>query len=215
VNDDFEDSSVGQSPACFGNASEQKGRIRVTDETAAAGKKCLKFTDAPGMKSFYPYMFDRAVRYESGTITFSFDIKNSTETPGEARILFRDHHTPRDPAVGVPDGHSYVEGPVVTLRRDGSLDANGKRVASIPNGRWAHIRVSFELGHGRASHYALEAQLQGQAKVKTATHLPFASPHFTVLTGIFVLANLDPVNTQPVFYVDNLELAHSAPRTDE
>ena len=213
LNDDFESSCVERPPGCFSNVSEQEGRIRVTDETAASGRKCLKFTDAPGMKSFYPYMFDRAVKYESGTVTFSLDIKNSADLPGEARLLFRDHHTPRfAPTTEIPEGHSYIEGPVVTLKSDGSLTANGKHVAAPPLGRWAHVSVSFELGPERPKHYALEVGLLGQVNARAVKGLPFASKHFSVLTGVFILANMSPTDAHPVFYVDNLRLTHTVAR---
>ena len=213
IDDGFEASQVGSLPDCFNSICEQKGgTIRVSDDTAAAGSKSLKFTDAPGLSaSFYPYLFDDRYEYHAGTVEFSFDIQNSVTSPGQASILFRDYYTPRYASTNKgAAAYSYVEGPVIRLGKDGTLIANGKPMTRLPLGKWAHIVISFDLGKGKAKQYALKVAVAGQDKTTTAESLPFASNRFSVLTNILVLASMDPPDTTTVFYLDNPKLVRQS-----
>jgi hypothetical protein len=212
LDDGFEDGEIGSLPGCLAMISELKGRIRISDEAAATGRKSLKFTDAPGMKSFYPYMYDQSFKIDSGTVTFSFDVMQSSEAPGRARIHFRDYQTPgTNPAAGGPNASSYVEGPDLMLTSKGQLIANQKDVMQVPAGKWVHVTARFTLGPGKPKLYTITARLLGEGTAKTVADVPFTSPHFAVFTGLFVLAELDPAGSHPVFYLDNLRLDHSPP----
>ena len=69
----------------------------------------------------------------------------------------------------------------------------------------AAVTFSFEI-----TALSLSVTVAGREETKVADNLPFAGDRFSVLTGIFILAALDPADTHPVFYVDNVKLTHEA-----
>ena len=211
IDDDFEAGGIGEHPLFLDRIAEQKGAIRITDETAAGGAKCLKFTDVPGLTaSFYPYAYDLHYRHDSGLIEFSFDVMNSPDRPGEPRIALRDHSSPRRRSFDAPDVPDYFSGPIIQIDTDGTLRANDQPVLKIPLGVWASISVTFPVGEGRPKRYTLRVKMPGEQEAQVVADLPFPDARFTVLDGIYFIANDDPADRDTVFYVDNVRLVHDA-----
>jgi len=206
ISDDFEQGTVGALPGCMAHVAELKGRIRISDEAAATGSQSVKVTDAPGMKGFYPYMYDQSIRVDSGTVTLSVDLMQDPDSPGVPQLQLRDYETPRtNAAAGGPRAHRYAEGPVVALTAEGWVSANGERVVRVPAGEWVRITLTFELGPGAPRTYRIEAHPLAEPDRKATAKAPFASAYFTVFTGLFITTGIDPPDSEPVFFLDNLK----------
>ena len=209
LDDGFEESGVGEHPLFLTSIAEQKGTIRVTDEVAASGEKSLRFTDVPGLTApFYPYAYDLHHRYETGTVEFSFDVMNAKENPGKPRLALRDHFSPRHRSFDEPTLPGYFSGPVIQIERDGTVTAGDRSIATIPLGVWAHVSVGFAVGEGSPDTYTLRVTVLGERGARTQEQLRFPDPRFTVLDGIYLIANDDPADQETVFYVDNVRLVH-------
>ncbi len=204
LDDDFEAGGVGEQPVFLDIIAEQKGTIRISDEAARAGTKSLKFTDVPGLTaSFYPYTYDLGYHYDSGTVEFSFDLMNSSESPGKPSITVRDHLTPRHSSFDAPELPDYFAGPTIGMDGDGTLRADGKAVTKVPLGTWAHICLSIRLGDPRATSYGLSVDAAGDG---TAMELPLPDPRFAVISGVYFIADDKPEARETTFYVDNVKL---------
>jgi len=84
--DGFEDTKVGERPELTVVSGEEQGAsIRVTDELAAEGARCLKFTDMPGLaRTWQPHMYYRP-NFLRGVTHVSFDVRL-----GEGAILWHE-----------------------------------------------------------------------------------------------------------------------------
>jgi Right handed beta helix region len=187
---DFESDAIGQSPETLTcTPADRTDALHVTDETAAGGRKCLKFTDAANLKfSWLPHACYNSTRYTNGFIRFSCDIKNSAEHPDECYIGLRDWSN---------GGGAYCEGASLLLKPDGALCVDGKPIAKAAPGRWTHLEI--QTG---AADYRLTVAVAGE-KEHVFEHLPYANPKFQHFTW-FGFSSMGKPGA--VFYVDNIRL---------
>lgn len=150
IDDDFEKTPVGQSPAAAKLFEEGRGdSIRVTNETAASGKHSLKLTDAPGLEhAFNPHLF-YAPHFREGRAVLSFDVRRE-----KGAVL---GHEWRDAA------HPYRVGPSLLIDAGGKLRAGGKALADVPAGAWCHVEIVCQLGRRATGTYDLTLAVPGQA----------------------------------------------------
>ncbi len=189
VDDDFEQTPVGEGPALAQVFEEDRGDgIRVTDETAAAGKHSLKFTDAPGLEHvFNPHLF-YTPSFRQGLAVLSFDLRM------EAGAVLG--HEWRDSA------RPYRVGP--SLRIDsGKLSVGGKPLADIPTATWVHLEISCRLGQQASGTWDLVVRLPKQQPLVFRS-LTCGEPKFHRLEwlGLVSLAA-----DKTVLYVDNVKLS--------
>ncbi|MBM4048534.1 MAG: right-handed parallel beta-helix repeat-containing protein, partial [Planctomycetes bacterium] len=128
LDDGFETTPVG---AAAENATTHgetdKARIRVTDELAAAGKRCLKFTDAPGLdQTWNPHLY-YVPHFREGLVAHSFDLR--MEKGAVVWIEWRDA------------SHPYRVGPSMGIDAEGRLTASKQQLMSLPIGRWIHFEI--------------------------------------------------------------------------
>ena len=193
IHEDFEEIPAGQTgPGLAQMQLENKGdSIRVTDETAAAGRHSLKVTDASGLQHPFNPHFYFLPHYTSGSVRCSFDFKTE---PGA--IFF---HEWRDQA------QPYRVGPSLSIR-EGKLWVGGRRLLDCAPDEWLHIQITAPLG----------AKADGRWDLKVET--PRRPPQlFTGLTcnpdwkRLDWIGYVSDARSKTVFYLDNIELQNLAP----
>jgi hypothetical protein len=184
---DYEDYAVGEPERGAHAGNKGAGTALVTDETAAAGKHSLKFTDAAGLgQSFFPYV-TYPLEVEDGTLTMTFDLR--WETGALMALDWRD------------DPYNYNMGPNLTTAGDGALLANGKKLLQLPAGQWVHIEIVCGLGPQATGKYDLTLKLP-DAEPRVFTEVA-CSPKFETLNCVVFMAVADGPG---VFHLDNLTL---------
>jgi hypothetical protein len=193
VDDDFEASVVGAPPdGGFVNA-ENVGGIVVTNETAAAGKQCLKFIDAPGQKySFNPHLV-YAPHFTSGPVRGSFDVR--IEPGAIGHFEWRDYV-----------GGDYRVGPSLRIEADGRLLSQGRQLNRIPLSRWLHIEITCGLGDKADGRWTLAYGPTGGAMKRLELT---CDPRFKRLDWVGFSAD---ATIAAVFYVDNIKIGPDAAR---
>jgi hypothetical protein len=206
LDDGFEDTPVGERAKLAVTSGEEKGAaIRVTDEIAASGtlrqaqgapslprgKRCLKFTDAPGLQHpWQPHLF-YTPRYHKGTAHLSFDVRLE---PGSIFV-----HEWRD------GSQPYLVGPSVTIDKAGQLTANAKPLMTVPIGQWVHLDFVAALGKQATGSYDLAVTVAGEPP-KRFEKLPTGSPAWKSLRW---LGFISLATERTVFYLDNVSLKRS------
>jgi len=188
IDEDFEDTNVGE-PAAGAVTNEENGiaTIRVTDETAASGKHSLKFIDMPGQKYNYkPHMYWTPNRTE-GLVREHFDLRVE---PG-----FQFYHEWRDVTV------FFRSGPTFTLFEDGSLTVGGKKLATLPHGKWMGFDITCGLGKQATGTWELAVSVPGQEPLKFPG-LTY-DPEFKAVHWLLFGAHGDQA---AVAYLDNVRL---------
>jgi hypothetical protein len=171
---------------------EGKGdQVAVTDETAAAGHRCLKVVDSSGLQFAFNPHFYFVPRHDRGATTMAFDLRVG---PG---VVF--HHEWRD------DAGPYRVGPSLWVR-DGKLVAAGRELLKFPENAWVRFELSAGIGPQSTGTWDLTVVLPGQA-AQVFKRLPNGSPDWKKLDwlGFCSLAT-----AKTVFYLDNLHLGNSA-----
>jgi parallel beta-helix repeat protein len=154
IEDDFEESAVGEAPA-GANVNDEGGKkasIKVTDETAASGKHSLKFTDAAGLQQRYsPHLF-YATKYQGGVVhgSFALRVDAGASVQQEWRDIARPYHV--GPSIRIDAG------------KDGAakLTAHGKPLMELPVGKWARFEIACRLGDDADGRYDLTVTLPGK-----------------------------------------------------
>jgi hypothetical protein len=192
VDDDFEDLKPGEKPmdAQVFEEADKKALIRVTADTAASGKHCLKFVDQPGLKqSFNPHLTYQP-SFAQGTAYAHFDLRLE---PGA--VL---QHEWRD----WPSGEANRPGPSLWIDRDGTLKVAGKPLAKLPHSQWVRLEITCGLGRQRTGTWDLTVRLPDRRQPLRFTGLPCA-PNFEKVDWVgFVAQGTETA----VFYLDNLRL---------
>ncbi len=189
IDDGFESTPVGDQAALAVTSGEGKGAsIRVTDEAAAAGKHCLKFTDAAGLKyDWQPHLYYQP-GFATGAVRVSYDVRLE---PGAIFLNeWRDASSP------------YLVGPSITVDPAGRLLAGGKLLTSVPIGQWIRFEFVTALGKQATGTYDLTVTPSAQPP-RTFQKLPVGKPGWNRLSwlGFNSLAK-----DTTVIYLDNVKV---------
>ena len=186
----YEDYAVGEPERNANVGNKDGGTALVTDETAAAGKHSLKFTDAVGLPaSFFPYL-TYPLEQETGSLKMTFDLR--WEKGALMALDWRD------------DPHKFNMGPNLTTSATGTLSANGKPMVQLPEGKWVHIEINCVLGDTAKGKYDLAVTLpDAQPQVFKDVD---CSPQFQTLNCVVFMSVAD---APAVFYIDNLAFVPS------
>ncbi len=192
---DFEEMPVGIRPDGFQVMEDdtvKAATCRVTDETPASGKRCLKLTDAPGQKNIWdPHcMLDPG--FQSGVIEETFDLRL---TAGATLT-----HEWRDMTV-----NPYVTGPAIAVAGDGTLTAAGSARLKLPLDTWVKVRIVGGLGKQQTGLWTLEVTLPG-AKPQVFADLPCGKG----LRQLRWVGWTSHANAATAYYLDNIKLAPKA-----
>ncbi len=190
--DDFEFAPPGSPPTHAAVHTEKKGdSIGVTDETAAAGRRCLKIVDAPGLQHAFNPHFWYAANHTSGVTTCSFDLRAETGT-----VMY---HEWRD------DANPYRVGPSFRVEQD-KLRVVGKVLLELPAGEWVHIAVKAGLGEQSTGTWELTVELPG-ASPRRFEGLTAGSADSRKLAWLGFVSNATEKTT---WYLDNIGLTNTA-----
>jgi hypothetical protein len=186
----FESYEVGVKPVGVSVHEESsQASVRVTDTTAADGKRSLRLTDAPGQKArFNPHLFWKP-GFDSGVIEGRFAVRVG---PGvEFNHEWRDKASP------------YRVGPSLWAR-DGVLLASGQKITTIPTDQWVRVRIVTGLGDQARGTYSLtiDTGKPGEAPVHR-DNLP-CDPNFKRLDWYGFTSNAD---TATLIELDDVNLA--------
>jgi hypothetical protein len=190
VQDDFEEALVAMTPEGPTVSVESVGTILVTDELAAQGQQCLKFTDAPGQAySFNPHLW-YSPHVGTGPVRGSFDVRIEPGAIG--------HFEWRAYEAG-----SYRIGPSLRIEGDGKLLSGGRHIGTVALSQWLHIEITCRLGDSAEGKWTLRyGPLGGEL---SRLELP-CDPTFRRLDWAGFIAD---AAVAAVFYVDNLQMAPS------
>jgi hypothetical protein len=166
--------------------------LATTAETAAAGRRSLKVTDAAGLDhGFDPHFYFRP-SHLAGVSRCAFDVR--MEPGAMLNHEWRDDAVPR-----------YRTGPSVNIR-GGKLYADSKPLMDVPTGQWFHVEVTATLGPNSTGTWDLSVTLPGQA-ARVFHGLPNRNADWKTIQWLgFTSGAQQPT----VFYLDNLELNNTA-----
>lgn len=188
LNEDFELCPAGTQPPDGQFNLEGKGdSIVVTDETAAGGRKSLKFTDAAGLEySFNPHLVYNP-EYREGVAKCSYDVR--VEPGAELWHEYRDWSV-----------NPYLVGPSLKII-GGKLSARDQELLEVPLSQWFHVEVTVKVGAAAEGTYQLAVTLPG-AQPQQFT-LPCVDAQWNRLTWVGFVSN---AKAQTVFYLDNVKI---------
>lgn len=194
INDDFEDTPVGESPkdaTPIGTTAE--ATIRVTDETAASGAHSLKIQDRAGLEHTYNPHLQYHPKIYSGPVKGGFDIR--VEAGVTAYCEWR------------TAGHPYKTGPRIHIAPDGTLTVSNRELLQLPPDTWCRIDIATALGAESDGTYTVAATVQGEETV-TAESVPFIDEDFRHVEVVTFVADGD---VDGAFYLDNVVLERREP----
>jgi hypothetical protein len=184
---DYEHYEVGETDR-YAHVGEERGlsSVRVTEETAASGRRSLKFTDAAGQKHIFTPYVTYPLRVTRGWLQAGFDLR--LEPGAMFAYEWRD------------DPYHYNLGPSLHVDAEGWLTANGKRLIQLPHGCWIRFDVVGGLGPQANGRYRLTIKLPGRLPL---IYRDLAcSPQFTTLECVTIFS---PADGPAVFYLDNVD----------
>jgi GH141 insertion domain/Right handed beta helix region len=190
INDDFEDTAVGNPPkgGHVGTGGEG-GVLAVTDETAAVGTHSLQFVDAPGLSQEWQPHLNYTMRIRRGTVKNSFCLRAE---PGVRMYMeWRDWR-----------GNPYKVGPNFRLTPEGKITASGQELFDFPPDTWVKFDIAAVVGADSPKTFDMTVTVPGQDP-QTFAGLPFVNKEFSQLTWFGYSST---ANAKQVFYVDDLHL---------
>jgi len=191
VNFDFEGDEPDAEPLEGEIVTGENGAsILVSADTAAAGSRSLKFTDAPGQKyPWTPHIYHSRT-YTGGKVQLSWDMLNRKDAPASFYVEVRQY-----------EGSPYVVGPVVSVAPDGKVTAGNREVGSIPLGEWVRVEIAIDLGEGAQKTYHLLLRAPGRDPL--AMELPYLNSAFRQIEWLGISSTSDAAS---IFYIDNLKM---------
>lgn len=143
--------------------------ISVTTERAVSGKHSLLLHDVEGLSRDWMPIVDKSFTIPDacagGQFRLSCDIMLDPNSPGELRIIMRDHNS----------RESRVELDSIFIG-DGAFKVQGQALVEIKPGTWYHIEIASDLGEtGEPSLTVLAATADGRRRKAV---LPRASRSF-------------------------------------
>ncbi len=191
IEEDFEDVPVG-APAPGATTSEDakrtECRARVTDDCAATGTRCLRFTDGPGQKhSFDPHVYYRT-RFEQGTVRGSFAVR--IDKASTLSYQWRQYD------------NGFCRGPAVIIQPGGKVIHEGQELLTIPTEKWVRFDVQCLLGDDADGRFTMRVWLPGTDRPRIFERLP-CTEGFERLDWVGFVAN---GQKRATFYVDSVNV---------
>ena len=181
--DDFEATAVGQPPAAPWAAENRFGTaISVTDETAASGRRSLRFTEKPG-SSFWPYLHRSVPPFKRGRAKLSFDLR----VDPDATCLLELRYEGKGP------------GPSLRFSDEGRVTQGDRELGTFAPGEWFHVEVVVALG-GDAPSYRLSVAEAGTEPQVTES-IPYATEWFFRCDSVYFVGSGEGEGS---FYLDNV-----------
>ena len=185
---DYEDYPVGATERGANVQAPEGSAVEVSEETAAAGRRSLKVSEAGGLQYPWEPYITYTVNWDDGIAQGGFDLYLQPGTVFE--YAWRD-----DPA-------RYNLGPALRVDGQGVLTANGKQVGRLPVGEWVRLDVVCPLGERADGTYSLIVKV-GRRPSQRFDSLA-CSRDFKLLNCVVIAST---GKGPGAFYIDNLEFA--------
>lgn len=130
LRESFEHTGLGSRPRILRAGKALTTELAVTQHHAAEGRHSLQFTDGPGIEPAYDPHFYLSTTVERGTTRVTFHIR--AEKDYRLTHEWRDASTP------------YRTGPRLDFE-NGTVRANGRKLADFPPDTWLHVAVSARI----------------------------------------------------------------------
>ena len=195
LNDDFEQTPVGQHPQhAIVSGEEQGASITITAERAATGKHSLKIQDSKTLKPSWQPHFYYEPHIKDGTVMQSFECWISTNAQ-----FFTEWR----------DSAPYPKniGPSVRFDGDGSVTAGGRTLARLPTESWNYVEIEMTLGKDAPRVFQLTLK-PARGPAQTFKNIPISGTDFHQLHW---LGFSSTAASDTTFYLDNLKLRRTAP----
>ena len=186
LHDGFETTPLGAKPAA--RSSGKKPEIlTVVADRPSQGARCLQMSDGPDVEPQFEPHFFYSTHVENGTARVAFDVR--------AEPAFHLIHEWRD------DSEPYRSGPMIFIE-NGQIQADGRKLAELPAGAWAHIEVAAKIGAASDGKYAVTITMPGR-EPQRIDGLKFVNPQMRELDWIgFIGAGKDPAKC----WLDEIEI---------
>ena len=194
VSEDFEDSEPGEKASGLVTFEDEGATARVTEETAASGKRSLLFVKAanqPQPHDYNPHAYWEP-GFTSGEVSGRFSVRLA---PGATFA-----HEWRDTTGPGKGGSWYRVGPSLYVGGDGVLQANGKRLDALPANAWVAIEIRYTLG---TATYTMTVTPPG-GRVLRYADLACTEPIAKLTWWGFMALGTRP---GPAFFLDDVSLA--------
>ncbi|MCE5239528.1 alpha-L-fucosidase [bacterium] len=170
--EDFEDLAVGSRPATpWQSWNRDAATVAVSDQNPAAGKRCVKFTDAAGC-SFWPFMHRSVTPFRTGRARLTFDVRvDGADCLLEVRY------------------EGKGAGPLARFNHDGKLSTTAGEAMAFPLGQWLHVQCDFALGVEKPA-YTLTVTAPGQ-EPKVFADLKYATEWFFLCDSVYFVGSGD------------------------
>jgi hypothetical protein len=193
VADNFEDSVIGTRPsgllAIVGEEGEDpKATVRITDETAATGKRSVKITDVAGQQNTWTPNLSYKLKLTQGAVTGRFALR--LEPGAIVKHEWRDADSP------------FHYGPSLRIAADGTLTANEKILDKLPQGQWLNVTVTCALGTSSTGTYDLTIQGAKGTPELRYKNLTYDRNFISLRNWGFV----SDTNGPSTFYLDDISL---------
>ncbi len=200
--DDFEKPGPGGKPV-LGRPDIMAPRpssIRVTAETAASGKRSLRFEDAPNLAHIWQPRLFYPLHWEDGRIRVAFALKLDAATRPELYVDLRQYR-------GVAGGRGYVSGIMLAVDAAGNVSVNGRALFRMPGDAWCRFELLLDLGNAADNGFDFRFEAPGQPSVKE--HFRYATAKFAELDRLVIAATAD---RRTVFFLDDIRIERQAKR---
>jgi hypothetical protein len=185
----FERDEPGRPPRGFDVSVANKGdSILVTEETAAAGRRSVKITDAPDLQHTWMPLLVCQTRYAKGAVSNAFDLR--VEKASMVDVEWRDYS----------EG-GYKTGPHLAIR-EARLRLVGGTAMEFPENQWVRFEIESGVGPDSAGTWSLTVTVPGQSP-RVFKDLAFANPGFKTLTWAGFISSADAATS---FYLDDFTL---------
>jgi len=185
----FERDEPGRPPRGFDVSVQNKGdSILVTEETAAAGKRSVKITDAPGLQHTWMPLLVCHTRHAKGVVSNAFDLR--VEKASRVDCEWRDYS----------EG-GYKTGPHLAIR-EARLRLVGGTTMELPENQWVRFEIQSGVGPDSTGTWSLTVTVPGQAP-RIFKDLAHAKPGFKTLTWAGFSSNASAATS---YYLDNFTL---------
>ena len=196
IRDTFENTPLHARPRRCTVYTENKGDSIIVCKTPGRdGERCIKVTDAPGLKHVFTPHFVYKPSHYSGVTTVSFDLRL-----GPGAVFWHEWRQ-------YPGKPYYFTGPVFHVR-DGKLYLSNRTkdgLANLPENQWIHIEVACGNGDEAGPEWKLSVTSPGD-QTKTFA-LPMGAPgQYRETTWIGFISN---GTEKAEYWLDNIELRNS------
>ncbi|MBR4901137.1 MAG: right-handed parallel beta-helix repeat-containing protein [Victivallales bacterium] len=133
----FEEYDEGEKPMDASIYTDKQNLIRVSEDNARYGKKCLKVTDKPGLSAKFNPHFHYNPHLKEGVATLEFDI--SIDEKLVYYVEMREY----------PGGKDFITGPSISFENSALIHKDGDKTTTLmqmPPKKWFHITMKTDLG---------------------------------------------------------------------